>query len=364
MNTKLNFSVGPSKLFPTVKAHLRRLIDGDQLSFSHRSEEFRETIRNTKNSIRLLNGIPSNFEIFFVSSATEVWERLIQNCIHKKSYHLVNGLLSLEFMKTSKSLGRTVEFDEINLNEDISKILNSTKAAGCEAICLTHNESSLGMVVPNEIIYNFRERYPDKLIFVDCTSSYPCINFELSKIDSFFFSVQKCFGLPSGLGVWCLNEKGIIKSHHVKSLQSIGSYHSVPKLLSFSKKNETPETPNMLGIALLGNICNEMIPCKTSLLHSDIQIKKRMLYDYISEKSKIKPLIQNANYQSSNIICCEFLTSNARAVMRLLDDLQISVSSGLPHFGKEYIRIANFPSHSIDEYLLLIERLETLHSIL
>jgi phosphoserine aminotransferase len=69
------------------------------------------------------------------------------------------------------------------------------------------------------------------LIVVDAVSSLPYPDFDFTKLDSVFFSVQKGFGLPAGLGVWIVNEKCIAKAEHLLSKGiSIGSYHSIPGL--------------------------------------------------------------------------------------------------------------------------------------
>lgn len=362
MKKKLFFSVGPTKLFPSVNNHLSEILKEDLLSISHRSSTFKETIRATKDSLRLLNNIPTSFEIFFMSSATEVWERLMQNCVKETSYHLVNGMLSYEFMNTAKSLGKCVYHDEINLTQNFDVIFSSDKPCKSEVICLTHNESSIGMEIPVETIYSIRKSYPDKLIFVDFTSSYPCVDMDFTKIDSFFFSVQKGFGLPSGLGVWCINKKCISKAFFLKSQISIGSYHSVSKLLAYSKMNETPETPNMIGIYLLKKISDEMIARKNELLNRDITFKYNMMNEYIDSTLFFKPLIENKIFQSKNIICCEILNRKAAEIKWDLEKLNIIVSNGLPHYNKEYIRIGNYPAHSIDDYKILIEKMKTLHN--
>ena len=51
-----------------------------------------------------------------------------------------------------------------------------------------------------------------RLLAVDAVSSLPYPDFDYTKLDSVFFSVQKGFGLPSGLGVWMANDKCLAKA--------------------------------------------------------------------------------------------------------------------------------------------------------
>ena len=111
------------------------------------------------------------------------------------------------------------------------------------------------MCLPYHFINSFKDKYPDALVVVDAVSSLPYPSFDFNKIDSVFFSVQKGFGLPAGLGVWIVNEKCLAKADKIsKAGGSIGTYHSLPTLLANERKNQTPETPNVLSIYLLNKV--------------------------------------------------------------------------------------------------------------
>jgi phosphoserine aminotransferase len=354
MAKKYFFSVGPSKLYPTVERHINIALKNDILSISHRSIVFREILKNTVSNLRQLMGIPFDYELFFVSSATEVWERLIQNCVKENSYHLITGMLSKNFMNVSKSLCKNTYFQEYGLNCDYESIKTCKIPSKCEAICIVHTESSIGMEIPMDYIYILRNRFPDKLILVDFTSSFPCIKVDFDKIDSFFFSVQKGFGLPSGLGVWGVNERCLIKANNLVKTNSIGSYHSILSLSAFAKKNETPETPNILGIYLLGKVCEDMIKSEIDLINKS-SVNSNKVYSFFEKQSFFKPLIREPNFRAKTINCIES-TNIKNNVINYLEKENIVISKGLPHYDCEYFRIGNFPSHSNQEinYLLKI----------
>ncbi len=119
---------------------------------------------------------------------------------------------------------------------------------GTEVVALTHNETSSGVWLQVPFINSFKESNPDSLIVVDAVSSLPYPDFDYSKVDSVFFSVQKGFGLPAGLGVWMMNKRCLAKAEQLLSNGiSIGSYHSLPLLYNNALKRQTPETPNVVG---------------------------------------------------------------------------------------------------------------------
>lgn len=74
--------------------------------------------------------------------------------------------------------------------------------------------------------------HPDKLIAIDITSSAGGIKHDIADADMWFFSVQKCFGLPSGLGIFIANEKAITRSAQVYEVtKDTGSIHSFVTML-------------------------------------------------------------------------------------------------------------------------------------
>jgi aspartate aminotransferase-like enzyme len=90
----------------------------------------------------------------------------------------------------------------------------------------------LGFALPVAFINQFKSKFPDSLIVVDAVSSLPYPQFDYTKIDSVFFSVQKGFGLPAGLGVWVVNDQMHREGRITFSSKgiSIGTYHNLPTL--------------------------------------------------------------------------------------------------------------------------------------
>src|SRR5688572_16630785 len=85
-----NFTPGPSQIYFTVKDHMLRAFRDGIPSLSHRSKEFERIFEDTTSGLRELLQIPDSFRILFTASATEVWERTIQNLVEESSLHLVN----------------------------------------------------------------------------------------------------------------------------------------------------------------------------------------------------------------------------------------------------------------------------------
>jgi phosphoserine aminotransferase len=106
MILKTNFTPGPSQLYMTTEDHARKAFKELIPSLSHRSKQFEDISRNATEGLRALLNIPPNFSILFTGSATEIWERIIQNLTEHTSHHLVNGAFSQKFYDTALQLNR------------------------------------------------------------------------------------------------------------------------------------------------------------------------------------------------------------------------------------------------------------------
>ncbi|MGV3639540.1 MAG: phosphoserine aminotransferase, partial [Adhaeribacter sp.] len=173
MINKVFFTPGPSELYPTVPQHMQAAMAHKIGSISHRSQQFKDIYAQAEQGLRMLLQLPENFEVLFVASANEIWERAIQNTVEKESFHLVNGSFSKRFAGISRELGRTANTYEAPFGQGFP--LNQVQVpAGAELVALVQNETSSGAAMPVADINQFRDKAgADALIFVDAVSSMP-----------------------------------------------------------------------------------------------------------------------------------------------------------------------------------------------
>ena len=156
-----------------------------------------------------------------------------------------------------------------------------------ELIAVTHNETSTGVSFPLDFIYDLKVKNPNALLVVDAVSSLPYPDFDYSKLDSVFFSVQKGFGLPAGLGVWMVNDKCLAKAETLLQ-KDVRSDHTIPYqvLQSFAVKNQTPETPNVLGIYVLGKVIR-YVETRDIKIRKETEYKAALLYNTLKKHQDI-----------------------------------------------------------------------------
>ncbi|WP_187260969.1 aminotransferase class V-fold PLP-dependent enzyme [Pontibacter beigongshangensis] len=360
MTNKVFFTPGPSELYPTVPQHMAAAMANKIGSISHRSQQFKDIYAHAVTGLRELLQLPDNFEILLLSSANEIWERAIQNTVEQESFHLVNGSFSKRFYEISKELGRNATKHEVAFGEGF-EVDQIEVPATAELVALVQNETSSGASLPVAAINALREKVgPEPLFFVDAVSSMPHPAFDYSKIDSVYFSVQKCFGLPAGLGVWILNERCIAKAEALQAKGlSVGSYHSIPSLLPKAKAYQTPETPNVLNIYLLGHVVEEMNKKGVDTIRQETEAKAKLIYEYIASSGNFDIAVQNEVHRSVTTIIANTKVP-ASDVIKRLAPFDMAVGSGYGSYKESQIRIANFPAHSLSQVQALVYKLKEL----
>lgn len=334
---------------------MRQAFKEDVPSLSHRSKAFERISQEATEGLRQLLGIPSTHHLYFTGSANEIWERIIQNLVAEHTYHFVNGAFSKRFYEIAQLLNKK----PVKLDAEMGQGYNNLPSipAETELIAVTHNETSTGVVTSPEFIYKLREQHPDKLIAVDAVSSLPYPVFDLSKIDSIFFSVQKGFGLPAGLGVWIANDKCLAKADQLLSKGiSIGSYHNLPSLHTHALKHQTPETPNVLGIYLLAKVTQDLLRRGIDTMRKETEYKSAALYQTLQAHALVKPFVTEKAWQSKTVIVAQS-GAHTDALTRFLIEKGMQPGDGYGSAKKTQLRFANFPTHSKEQYELLIDSL-------
>lgn len=345
---KIYFTPGPTELYPVVHDAVKDALNNHVCSINHRSSEFIEIYRTADSALRELMGIPEGHRILFLSSATECMDRLIQNCVEKKSHHFVNGAFAERFYRTSLELGRSATATEAEhghgFDFETGYIFPET-----EMICVTQNETSSGVAVPMENIYSLKQNNPQSLLAIDIVTSAPYIKPDFNLIDAAFFSVQKGFGMPAGLGVVIANEKTVERAHKLRSKGvNIGSYHNLITLFEYADKFQNPETPNVLGIYLLGRVCDYLNEYGAERMRAETEAKAAVLYNAVENSLMLKPLVKNPADRSMTIVIAE-AGEMQKAVKEELMNNGYVVGSGYGKYKDTEIRIANFPMHKPED---------------
>jgi phosphoserine aminotransferase len=326
----------------------------DIMSLHHRSKEFKDLYKETSEQLRMLFGIPDDFHIFLTASSLENMERVIENTVEKKSLHVITGAFGKKFYEIAKELGKNPESISFKLGSrpNLSTIEVSPDT---ELLALTQNETSIGVVVPMEEIATLKKKYPHILVALDIVSSGPYLPVDYSVVDIAFLSSQKLLGLPAGLGILIVNDKAIEKAQSLKDKGiSIGSVHNFVTLAAAEKKNLTNETPNVLGLYLLKRVLQDMNIVGIDTIRRQTKEKADKIYAYFENHPMFKPYVKDRSLRSDTTIVID-VKGQSEKILEFGMKNGLAIGEGYGEYAKEHIRIANFPSHTIEQVKQLLD---------
>ena len=359
MPKKIFFTPGPSALYFTVSEHIKQALKEQVMEINHRSSQAEGYFFDAVSNLKALMSIPDDYQIFFLSSATEIWERQLHNLVSKNSFHYCYGAFSNRFYDFATKWGlnaakQEAEFGQLP-NTDPTFIPKDA-----ELITLALNETSTGVSFPIEDFENIREAHPEKLIAVDGVSAFPVFDIDFNKIDSAYFSVQKCFGLPAGLGVWIVSPRAIEKAKEkLDRGNTIGSYQSIPNLLKNAKKGQPSYTANVLNIYLLAKVSKDMLEKGIDTMRIEANYKAALLNHLAESNPVLEPFVKDKKLKSKTVMVANTSIASER-IINTLANKGFVLGDGYGKYKGKQIRIASFPTHSKEQMELLVDTINSL----
>jgi phosphoserine aminotransferase len=337
-----NFYPGPSKVYPMVKDFAKEAFENGILEKNHRSEPFMQLLEDCIKLFKNHLNIPSDYKVFFVSSATEAWEICAQSLFGNapvKFYY--SGAFGEKWMKYAERIHGDISEGKFDVNQ---KILPDTTFPG--DVCLVANETSNGTQF-NPV--NFKNTMSENsLLYVDAVSSLGGVDYEISDADVWISSSQKCFGLPSGMGIMIVSPKALARA---KEQGDRKFYNSLLFIEENFDKLQTPYTPNILSVYLLKRLLENLPNIKE--LSQNLKFRANRLYEYFDSTVSLKPLVLNNEVRSQTLVAIK--CSDLKELQAYLAKKDITIGKGYGKWKDTTFRIANFPAIDNQEYDYLLE---------
>lgn len=334
----ISFYPGPSRVHDDIPKYVKDAFKKGIMSINHRSDTFMEMCEKTVRLLKAKLEIPRNYTIFFTSSATECWEIIAQSLIKEESLHFFNGAFGQKWFDYTHRLHPAAKALAFNREEKIipSKLDFRTRKG---VICITQNETSNGTQVSNDLIESIKKKNRNHLVAVDATSSIAGIFLNFKAADIWLASVQKCFGLPAGLGILVCSPEAI---HLAERLKEKDHYNSLLFMTQMMDKWQTPYTPNVLSIYLLMRVME-----KVKSIH---QVHEKTVGRYEEwenhlEKSKtLHHLIRNKEVRSYTVLPIEAEPFVLNKIKSSAKSSGFLLGEGYGELKSATFRIANFPA--------------------
>ena len=356
MPKKIFFTPGPSALYFTVEEHIKRALKEQVMEVNHRSKQAEAYYQSAVEGLKSLMSIPEDYHIFFLSSATEIWERQLHNLAIEHTFHFTNGAFSQRFFDFAQQWGLNAKQAQAEYGE-LPKFTAGMIPEETELITLALNETSTGVSFPLEQVYAIKKAYPNALLAVDGVSAFPIVNLDFAQVDSAYFSVQKCFGLPAGLGVWIVSPRSIAKAESkLADGHTLGSYQSLPNLLKNGLKFQTTYTTNVLNIYLLSKVCEDMLVKGLETIRSESSYKNALIHHTIVQHPHLTHFVQEKELRSPTVSVA-ITNEKSQHFIESLANKGMVIGNGYGAYKGQHIRIANFPTHSKEQFEQLADGL-------
>ncbi len=327
---------------------------------AHRSPEMGNLHKDITSYLQKLL-FTQNDIIMSTSSSTGYMEAAIRNCVGEKGVlNVINGAFAERWYDIAKANGKEADMLEIPWGKAVDrKTLNEAlDQKEYDAVCITHNETSTGVMTPLKDIYKTVKDH-NCLLLVDSVSGAGGIEARIDdwEIDVFFFGLQKCMALSPGLAVGSVSKQALEKA---VTIPNRGLYFDFIDLKKYHDKNGMqPATP--------------VIPIYYQLqyqLHKIIDeegIENRwarhtIMADYTRNWAKNKGLSLFADeHVASNTVTC--IESKGIHVSKLKADLMKKgyfFSEGYGKFKESNFRIAHMGDRTLEEVKKYLKTIDDL----
>ncbi len=332
----ISFYPGPSRVYDDIPRYVRDGYRDGILSINHRSDEFMKISSRTIKLLKSKLNVPRDYTVFFTTSATECWEIIAQSLITKTSYHFYNGAFGEKWWEYTRRLTGNANPIAFDLNESPVPGISIPEDA---VICMTQNETSNGTQVHPDVIRSFRKTYPGRLIAIDATSSMAGIALDFKSADIWYASVQKCFGLPAGLGILICSPDALRKA---TALGEKDHYNSLTFMMRMMEKWQTPFTPNVLNIYLLMRVLEKID--KISITHKRIVEQYQQWKSFLEARKRIAHFVTNSDVHSYTVVPVKGDEKTLSTIKSKAKKEGFLLGEGYGPFKPLTFRIANFPA--------------------
>jgi phosphoserine aminotransferase len=342
----ISFYPGPSRVYDEIPKYVADAHKAGVLSMNHRSDEFMKISENVISLLKAKLKIPKDYTIFYTTSATECWEIIAQSIVSEKSIHVYNGAFGEKWFEYTKRLRPKAEGVSFGIEETLKP--KNLRWSDGEVICLTQNETSNGTQVSNTVIQAIRKNNPNHLVAVDATSSMGGMALNFRAADIWLASVQKCFGLPAGLGLMACSPRAMERA---MGLGEKDHYNSLTFMARMMEKWQTPFTPNVLNIYLLMRVM-EKAP-DISITQQRLEKRYAAWMKFLNGRKDLHHLVENPAAHSTTVIPIKGTPEAIQEIKTKAKKKGLLLGEGYGDWKSSTFRIANFPALKQTEIDLL-----------
>ena len=336
------FGAGPSKVRPEqIQALVEKSVS--VMGTSHRQKPVKNEVAALRAGLAEMFSLPAGYEVVIGNGGTTAfWEIATFGLLRDRAQFLTFGEFGSKFASSAKAAPFLGEQSVIK--SEPGDAPEFAAAAGLDAYCSPHNETSTGVAIPP-----VRPAGADKdaLVLIDATSGAGGLPVDLSQVDVYYFSPQKCFASDGGLFVAIMSPAAIARAEEIKaSGRYIPAFLDLMTAIENSRLDQTYNTPAVATILMM----NEQIKWFNANGGLDWCISRTKessdaIYDWATASTYATPFVTDPAKRSQVVATVDFDESiDAEVVAKVLRANGVVDTEPYRKLGRNQLRISVFPA--------------------
>ena len=336
------FGAGPSKVRPEqIQALVEKSIS--VMGTSHRQKPVKNEVAALRAGLAEMFTLPAGYEVVIGNGGTTAfWEIATFGLLRDSAQFLTFGEFGSKFASSAKAAPFLGEQSVIK--SEPGDAPDFAAASGFDAYCTPHNETSTGVAIPP-----VRPAGADKdaLVLIDATSGAGGLPVDLSQVDVYYFSPQKCFASDGGLFVALMSPAAIARAEEIKaSGRYIPAFLDLMTAIENSRLDQTYNTPALATILMM----NEQIKWFNANGGLDWCVSRTKessdaIYDWATASSYATPFVADPAKRSQVVATVDFDDSiDAEVVAKVLRANGVVDTEPYRKLGRNQLRISVFPA--------------------
>jgi phosphoserine aminotransferase len=336
------FGAGPSKIRPE---QLQALVAKSRniLGTSHRQAPVKNEVAEMRSGLAKMFSIPVGYEVVIGNGGTTAfWEIAAFGLIRDCAQFLTFGEFGAKFATCATDAPFLGEQSVIKSEPGDAPAF--APLAGIDAYCTPHNETSTGVAIPPVRPHGADA---DALVLIDATSGAGGLPVDLSVVDVYYFSPQKCFASDGGLFIAIMSPRAIARAQEIKaSGRYIPAFLDLVTAIENSRLDQTYNTPAVATIVMM----NEQVKWFNSNGGLDWCVSRTKessdaIYDWATASEHATPFVADPAKRSQVVATIDFDESiDAEAVAKVLRSNGVVDTEPYRKLGRNQLRISVFPA--------------------
>lgn len=336
------FGAGPSKVRPE---QLQALVAKSKniLGTSHRQAPVKNEVAEMRAGLGKMFSIPTGYEVVIGNGGTTAfWDIATFGLIRDRAQFLTFGEFGAKFAKSATDAPFLGEQSVVKSEPGDAPAF--APIAGIDAYCTPHNETSTGVAIP-PVRPNGADA--DALVLIDATSGAGGLAVDLSVVDVYYFSPQKCFASDGGLFIAIMSPRAIARAQEIKSSgRYIPVFLDLVTAIENSRLDQTYNTPAVATIVMM----NEQIKwfnANGGLTWCVARTKESSdaIYDWAIASEHATPFVVDPAKRSQVVATIDFDDSiDAESVAKVLRANGVVDTEPYRKLGRNQLRISVFPA--------------------